>query len=171
MVMTDEGVCDALVLILSMPVTLLFASFYGSKVFLVCVLCRLWQQKIVIVVIVVVLLLLLLIRHRCCGCPCGGVLRMQKLKTHFLRTQSSNVLPLKPGVGQYIAMHATNFFPAKFYLPGPFTSISPQTSPKCFHLLAVANAGSWLGPQNKIGHLAHRHRQLMQVSVLNARGI
>ena len=26
---------------------------------------------------------------------------------HLLRTQSSNGLPLKPGVGQYIAMHAT----------------------------------------------------------------
>ena len=28
--------------------------------------------------------------------PGSGVLRTQKLKTHLLRTQSSNVLPLKP---------------------------------------------------------------------------
>ena len=34
--------------------------------------------------------------------PCSGELRMQKLKSHLVRTQSLNVLPLKPGVGQYI---------------------------------------------------------------------
>ena len=33
-----------------------------------------------------------------------GLLRTQKLKTHLLRTQSSTVLSLKPGVGQYVAM-------------------------------------------------------------------
>ena len=31
----------------------------------------------------------------------------QKLKSHLLRTQSLNILPLIPGVGQYIAKHAT----------------------------------------------------------------
>ena len=35
------------------------------------------------------------------------ILRTQKLKTHQLRTQSSKVLPIRPGVGQNIAMHAT----------------------------------------------------------------
>ena len=44
----------------------------------------------------------------------SGELRMQNLKSHLLRTQSLNVLPLKPGVGQYVAIHATptarNFF-------------------------------------------------------------
>ena len=39
--------------------------------------------------------------------PRSGELRTQKLKSHLVRTQSLNVLPLKPGVGQYIAMHAT----------------------------------------------------------------
>ena len=38
-------------------------------------------------------------------------------------------------------------------------------------MLAVANTGSSVGPQNKIGHPAHRYRQLMQVPVLSARGI
>ena len=50
------------------------------------------------------------------------------------RTQSLNVIPLKPGVGQYIAIHATltarDFFLAYFYpsvhLPAFF---SPKTSP------------------------------------------
>ena len=39
--------------------------------------------------------------------PCSGELRAQKLKSNLVRTQSWNVLPLKPGVGQYIAIHAT----------------------------------------------------------------
>ena len=34
-------------------------------------------------------------------------LRTQKLKSHSLRTKSIKVLPLKPGVGQYMAIHAT----------------------------------------------------------------
>ena len=29
-----------------------------------------------------------------------------EITSHLLRTQSSKVLPLKPGVGQYIAIHA-----------------------------------------------------------------
>ena len=39
--------------------------------------------------------------------PRSGELRTQKLKSHLVRTQSLNVLPFKPGVGQYIAIHAT----------------------------------------------------------------
>ena len=50
--------------------------------------------------------------------PHSGELRTQKLKSHLVRTQSLNVLPLKPGVGQYIAIHATitarNFVPCLF---------------------------------------------------------
>ena len=51
----------------------------------------------------------------------------QKLKSHLVRTQSLNVLPLKPVVGQDIAIHATlrarDFFLAYFYPSGPFTCI------------------------------------------------
>ena len=46
-----------------------------------------------------------------------------------------------------------------------------QNVSRVFPVLAVANAGSCVGPQNKIGHLAHRHRRLMQVPVLSACGI
>ena len=101
------------------------------------------------------------------------VLQTQKLKTHLLRTQSSEVLPLRPGMGQYIAMHASptanDLFLASYILllhsPAFFSNISPE-----FFLLAVVTAGSCVGPQNKIGHLAP-HRQLIQVPVLNAHGI
>ena len=39
--------------------------------------------------------------------PHSGELWTQKLESHLVRTQDLNVLPLKPGVGQYIAIHAT----------------------------------------------------------------
>ena len=62
-----------------------------------------------------------------------GELRTQKLKSHLVRTQSLNVLPLKPGVGQYIAIQATltarDFFLAYFYPSGPFICIFSKTSP------------------------------------------
>ena len=62
-------------------------------------------------------------RHRHHQQPRSGELRMQKLKSHLVRTQSLNVLPLKPGVGQYIATHGTltarDFFLAYFYPSGP----------------------------------------------------
>ena len=67
---------------------------------------------------------------------------MQKLKSYLVRTQSLNVLPLKPGVGQYIAIHATptarDFFLAYFYPSGPFTCIFPKTF-QISPVLAVAN--------------------------------
>ena len=56
--------------------------------------------------------------------PRSGELRTQKLKSHLLRTQSLNVLLLKPGVGQYIALHATitarDFSHAYFIFSGQF---------------------------------------------------
>ena len=65
--------------------------------------------------------------------PRSGELRTQKLKSHLLRIHSLKVLPLKPGVGQNIAILATltarDFFHAYFYPPGPFTCIFPKTSP------------------------------------------
>ena len=85
----------------------------------------------------------------------SGELRTQKLKSHLVRTQSLNVLPLKPGVGQYIATHGTltarDFFLAYFYPSGPFTCIFPNVS-RVFPVLAVANTSFCVGPQNKIGH-------------------
>ena len=84
---------------------------------------------------------------------------MQKLKSHLVRTQSLNVLTLLPGVGQYIiAIRATltdrDFFLAYFYPSSTFTCIFSKTSPDFFPALALANAGSCVGPQDKIGQPA-----------------
>ena len=74
--------------------------------------------------------------------PHSGELRTQKLKSHLVRTQSLNVLPLKPGVGQYIAIHAkltaSDFFLAYFYLPVHSLAFFPIPLP-IFPVLAVAN--------------------------------
>ena len=74
--------------------------------------------------------------------PRSGELQTQKLKSHLVRTQCLNILPLKPGVGQYIAIHATltarDFFLAYFYPSGPFTCILPKPLPT-FPVLAMAN--------------------------------
>ena len=90
--------------------------------------------------------------------PHSGELRTQKLKSHLMRTQSLKILPLKPGVGQYIAMHAMltarDFFLANFYPSGPFTCIFSKISPEFLLELAVANTSFCVGPQNKIGHPA-----------------
>ena len=63
----------------------------------------------------------------------NGELRTQKLKSHLVRTQSLNVLPVKHGVGQYIAIHATftarDFFLACLYPPGPSTCIFSKPLP------------------------------------------
>ena len=81
-------------------------------------------------------------------------LRTHTKKSYLVRTQSVNVLPLKPGVGQYIAIHAMltarNFFLAYFYPSSPFTCIFfPEPLPIFFPALAVANTGSCISPQNK----------------------
>ena len=75
----------------------------------------------------------LLYRVVCVYCTRSGELRTQKLMSHLVRTQSLNVLPLKPGAGQYIAIHATHtardFFFTYFYPSSPFICICFQTSP------------------------------------------
>ena len=72
---------------------------------------------------------------------------------------TSSLLHLKPGVGQYIATHATlaarGFFLANFNLPVCLPAFF-QNLCWAFPVLAVANTASCLCPQNKIGHPAHR---------------
>ena len=86
----------------------------------------------------------------------SGVLRTQKLKTHLLRTQSSKVLHLKPGIGQNIScmlqLLPGIFSGTNFYRPGAFTCIFfLQNLSGVFPVLAVAvaNTGSCVFPQNK----------------------
>ena len=103
------------------------------------------------------------------GQPRSGELRTQKLKSHLMKTQSLNVLPFKPGVGQYIAIHATltarEFFLAYFYPSSPVTCIFYKPL-RLFLCWLWLTHGSCVGPQNKIGHPAG-----CQVPVLSARGI
>ena len=67
-------------------------------------------------------------------------------------TELKGSLPLKPGVGQYIAMHATliarDFFLANFYPSGQFTRIFFQNLSLVFPVLAMADSGSCVGSQN-----------------------
>ena len=92
-----------------------------------------------------------------------------------MRTQNLKVLPLKPGVGQYITMRATltakDFFLANFYLSGSFHLYFFLNLSRFFSVLAVANSNSSVDPRNKIGQPAHRYIQLMQVPALSPLGI
>ena len=63
----------------------------------------------------------------------SGELRTQKLKSHLVRTQSLNVLPLKPWVGQYRAIHAT--LTARDFSSLPISTL-PVHSPAFFQNLS-----------------------------------
>ena len=90
----------------------------------------------------------LLVKNLAVG-SCGR----NKIKSHLMRTQSLKVLPLKPGVGQYIAMHATLTAGISSLLISTLPVHSPAFFPfRVFLVLAVANTCSFVGPQNKIGH-------------------
>ena len=90
--------------------------------------------------------------------PRCGELRTQKLKSQLVRTQNLNVLPLKRGVGQHIAIHAAltarDFFLAYFCTSGPFTCIFFPNLSRFFLCWLWLTHGSCVGPQNKIGHPA-----------------
>ena len=66
--------------------------------------------------------------------PSSAVFGSPSRNRVLLRTQSSKVLPLKPGVDQNIATHASptvrDFFLANFNRSGPFTCIFSKTSPE-----------------------------------------
>ena len=73
--------------------------------------------------------------------PSSGELWTQIKVTSGENTELK-VLPLKPGVGQYIAIHATltasNFFLVYFYPSGPFICIFSKTCPD-FSCVGCAN--------------------------------
>ena len=80
--------------------------------------------------------------------------------------------PFNPEVDQDIAMHATAT--ARDFFLAPFRSIHLHFLHKLSGVspvLAVDNTGVWVSSQNKIGHPAHRYRQLMQVPEFIARGM
>ena len=73
--------------------------------------------------------------------PCNGELWVQKYGHICWEKRAQSSLPLKPQIGQYIAIHAM------------LTARFSKTS-RVFPVLAVANTGSRVGLQNKIGHPA-----------------
>ena len=81
-----------------------------------------------------------------------------KIKVPSEENTDLKVFRFKPGIGQYIAMHATltarDFFLANSYPSGPFTCIFPKPLTSFLPVLAVANTSSCVGPHNKIGHPA-----------------
>ena len=62
---------------------------------------------LLLLVLLILLLRLLLLYTNLLLLLRSGELRTQKLKSHLLRTQSLKVFLFKPGVGQYVALHAT----------------------------------------------------------------
>ena len=76
----------------------------------------------------------------------------------LLRIQSLKGLPWNPGVSQYIAIPATitarDFFLAEFYPSCPFTCIFFQKLSRFFLCWLWLTHGSYVGPQNEIGHPA-----------------
>ena len=83
----------------------------------------------------------------------SGELQMQKLRSHLLRTQSSKVLLLKPGVGQNRSMRVSStardfFLKLISTLPVHSTAFFQNLS-QVFPVLSVANMGSCEGLQNK----------------------
>lgn len=65
-------------------------------------------------------------------------------------------------------VNCQEFFLFNVYLSGPFNFLCSKPSLPFFFALRMANTGSRVGPGNKIGHHARRHKRLLQVSVLSA---
>ena len=90
--------------------------------------------------------------------PRSGEPRTQKLKSHLVRTQSLNVLPLNSGVGQYIAIHCYAY--CQVFIPCLFPHFRSAhlhfflNLSRFFPVLAMGNTSSFVGPQDKIGHPA-----------------
>ena len=71
----------------------------------------------------------------------SGELRTEKLKSYLVRTQSLNFLPLKPGIGQYIAMHATLTVRVSYLLISALSVHLPAFFLKYLLIFACAGCG------------------------------
>ena len=63
-----------------------------------------------------------------------------EIKSHLVRAQSLNVLPLKPAVGQHIAIHAT-LIAGDFFLISTFLVHSPAFFPKPLPIFSCIGCG------------------------------
>ena len=81
------------------------------------------------------------------GCPSTSVIGLQwgaadaEIEVHLMRTQSSNVLPLKPGVGQYVAIHVTLTARDFFLLLSTLPVHSPAFTPKPLPIFSCVGCG------------------------------
>ena len=102
--------------------------------------------------------------------PRSEELRTQKSKYHLMRTQSLKVIPLKPAVGVFIACLLLLLPGISSFLISTLQVHSPaffENLSQVFPVLAAANTGSCVGPQNKRKWLPC----WMQVPVMSAREI
>ena len=103
--------------------------------------------------------------------PSCGELWMQKLRAPSVENPELKGSPFKAW-SRPIYSHAcfTNCqgFLADLYPPGPFTCIFSPNLSRVFPVLAVANTGSCMELQNKIGYAACGYRHLMQIPMLTA---
>ena len=98
-----------------------------------------------------------------------------EIKVFVENPELTNVLPLKPGIGQNITIHvsptARNFFLvliSTFLFHSPsFFSLQSHSSLFNFALV-LAYAVSCVGPGNEISHPAHSHKQFRQVCMVSA---
>ena len=87
------------------------------------------------------MIMMIIIKHFHIFKPHSWELQMQKLKSHLVRTQSLNILPCKPGVGQYIAMHAQLLPGSSSLLISTLPVHSPAFSPKPLPVFSCVGCG------------------------------
>ena len=91
------------------------------------------------------------------------VLRTQKYVPSVENQELTNVHPLKPGVGQNIAMHAS--LTARIFFLVPISTFSVRSIR--LHLFLILSERA----RRKIGPLAHSYKQFRQIPVMSACGI
>ena len=83
--------------------------------------------------------------------------KLQALDLRCVRySYDSEEFHMYPAIAIHATFTAMDSFLANVYPSVPFTCIFSKTSSEFFPVLAVANTGSCVSPQNKIGHPAHR---------------
>ena len=91
-----------------------------------------------------------------------------------LRAAKAKVLPVRPAVGQSIAVHASPTVGknpcSKLYRRDPFNFVSKSSS-YILTALVTVNTVSHMGPRDTVGHHARSHKRLESVSMESARRI
>ena len=93
-----------------------------------------------------------------------------EIKDPSVENPENKVPPLKPGVGHNTAQDTSPglFVVVNITFPVHSLSFFFQNLSRAFPVLAVANAGFYVGRRDETGQPAHRQRRLMQFSVFSA---